>query len=120
MSRARSSNFIRAGAKVVPSMTPLLQNILADDAGNSSSMLAVLLCSTVMILGVWACVSIQTRTLQEIPHGVQFFFATAIGGKVIQKFRENVSEVNTRVVNHQDTKTQNQTKLTEANEGNQG
>jgi len=74
-------------------MTPLLQNLLSDDAGNTSSIRVVLLVSTSTILGVWAFVSITSRSMQEIPQGVLFLFGTAIGGKLIQKCRENVAGV---------------------------
>ena len=63
-------------------------DFLKDESGNSSSTRLVKVVGSLIIITVWAGVSLYSRSLVDIPTGVQMLFATIYLGSIGQKWIE--------------------------------
>jgi hypothetical protein len=86
----RQDNTFAPEGAILQTATPLLRGVLSDAAGNLSSMRVAMLLGVGVVLGAWAAVSIQTRTLQPLPDSVVGLLGLLVAGKFGQKFIEPV------------------------------
>jgi len=63
-----------------------MNGFLHDGEGNSSSSRLLMVVGVVAILAVWAVVSIQTKTIQEVPWGIVGVVVTLVTGKQANSF----------------------------------
>ena len=68
-----------------------MNNLFADNEGNTSSMNFVWLLSLITIIGTWILLSIKTGSLQHVTGGDALWFTTLFSGKIVQNFYENKS-----------------------------
>lgn len=64
---------------------------LQDGAGNNSSMRLVVVLSILIIMVVWAAISIRSNTLAPIPTEVAAVLATMVAGKIGQAWVDNTN-----------------------------
>lgn len=64
---------------------------LQDGQGNNSSMRLVVVLSILIIMVVWAAISIRTNTLAPIPTEVAAILAAMVAGKIGQSWVDNTN-----------------------------